>query len=388
MTARRVLLAALGCALAVRTRAFSAPSLARIHGGEGRRHLALGFQGSPLGVGSRGRAGSLARKDIVRTTRPVEVSALDASGWAAGAREAVAERNAYRVATVAAIGVALATLPLLDSGVAALWEVLRTKAWFRHDMFEPFVAVGSFFAWLHGWLIVDKLATSGAFGGRFNYLRRYRLQDQQAVAKGAPGLAEGKLPKPTRWYAGWPWELFVYLAPLYFLSQAGAFMPRRMALEWAAPSFLTVCGQVLGGLFLYDFFFWFGHLAMHRAPRRLYKALHGKHHQNPEVRASDTVRLTVVEEVVDVVCSIAALRLLQAHPLSRMIYNIVITFMLVELHCGYNMPWSPQNLLPAVFAGSKRHHAHHRTGGQYYGKFFKWMDDLYNRATRPAHRGS
>ena len=44
------------------------------------------------------------------------------------------------------------------------------------------------------------------------------------------------------------------------------------------------------------------------------------------------VRLTGVEETTDVVCSIMALRLLRAHPLSRCLYNIVITFLLVELH--------------------------------------------------------
>ena len=69
---------------------------------------------------------------------------------------------------------------------------------------------------------------------------------------------------------------------------------------------------MVGGLFLYDFFFWFGHVALHKLlPRRLYGRAHGKHHRSRDVRASDTVRLTMFEETVDVMCSIAALRLLK-----------------------------------------------------------------------------
>jgi sterol desaturase/sphingolipid hydroxylase (fatty acid hydroxylase superfamily) len=89
------------------------------------------------------------------------------------------------------------------------------------------------------------------------------------------------------------------------------------------------------------------------------------------------VRLTVVEEVIDVMCSIAALRLLGAHPLSRCAYNVVITFLLVELHCGYDLPWQAQNVVPgAVVGGSRRHHLHHARGGAgHYQKFFTYLDD-------------
>ena len=151
-----------------------------------------------------------------------------------------------------------------------------------------------------------------------------------------------------------------------------------MASQLAVSDTSTVAREIVGGLFLYDFFFWFGHVALHKlAPRRLYGRLHGKHHVSRDVRASDTVRLTVFEETVDVMCSIAALRILRAHPLSRCLYNVVITGLLVELHCGYDMPWSPQNVVPGnVVAGSRRHHMHHAASRVYFQKFFTWMDEL------------
>ena len=51
-------------------------------------------------------------------------------------------------------------------------------------------------------------------------------------------------------------------------------------------------------------------------------------------RAFDAIRLTYVEELVDVGCSILAVNVLRAHPLSRAVYNAIIVYLLVELHCG------------------------------------------------------
>eukprot|EP00600_Ochromonadales_sp_CCMP1393_P008604 CAMPEP_0174963306 /NCGR_PEP_ID=MMETSP0004_2-20121128/5257_1 /TAXON_ID=420556 /ORGANISM="Ochromonas sp., Strain CCMP1393" /LENGTH=422 /DNA_ID=CAMNT_0016211917 /DNA_START=8 /DNA_END=1276 /DNA_ORIENTATION=+ len=290
---------------------------------------------------------------------------------------------------IAASILTLGNLPVLDHSLLKIWNVVSIKNWFRHDMFEPFVAVGSFALWLHGWLILDVLSTHPRAHAIWQRFRKYRIQDQEFVWRNGvereqmnekkPLLA---LPSPNRWYAGWVWELVVYIAPLWALAtKTNVFAPRRAALSMPAPSFLTLVGQICGGLFFYDLFFFFGHWLMHQSHRlhpSLYVFLHGKHHMNRDVRASDTVRLTVTEEVVDVTCSIAALRLMRAHPLSRALYNVLITFWLVELHCGYDMPWSPQNLAPSLCAGSKRHHHHHKHNQLYYQKFFRYLDDGYN----------
>ena len=118
----------------------------------------------------------------------------------------------------------------------------------------------------------------------------------------------------------------------------------------AAPSLLRFCGEILGGLFLYDFFFTLGHVALHRArvpwgsasgrrsnlrplrrmgSVRVFQRLHGKHHANLDVRASDTVSLnarvqedghffaarfidglsTVLDSIVCALCVASSLRL-------------------------------------------------------------------------------
>jgi len=94
------------------------------------------------------------------------------------------------------------------------------------------------------------------------------------------------------------------------------------------------------------------------------------------VRAIDTVRLTPSEEALDVACSIAALNLIGAHPMSRCVYDVVIVYLLTELHSGYGMPWMLQDVVPGgLRAGSRRHDEHHRVGTVYYQKFFTWIDD-------------
>jgi len=73
-----------------------------------------------------------------------------------------------------------------------------------------------------------------------------------------------------------------------------------------------------------------------------------------------------------------ALRILNAHPISRTLYNVVITGLLSELHCGYDLPLSPQNLVPfGLWAGSKRHHVHHQNGRYYFQKFFTYLDNFF-----------
>jgi len=290
-----------------------------------------------------------------------------------------AEIRRWRAGAGLAVATCVALAPQINSWLARVWPVLQASPVFRHDMFEPVLAITAFFVWGHMWWVVDWLVNSG----RAPWLARYKLP----VPRGRAGQGKSAA---TPWYKGWILEAAVYLLPLWFLSATtDAFAPRRMALALGPPTIGRIAGEVGLGLFLYDLYFWWSHAAMHRGPlaSRFYRALHGKHHANAEVRACDTVRLTAVEQTIDALCSILALRTLGAHPMSRSVHNIVITFLLLELHCGYDMPWSPQNLVPGrIVAGSRRHHEHHRDGRVFYQKFFTYLDELFDYGARRAHQ--
>ena len=66
----------------------------------------------------------------------------------------------------------------------------------------------------------------------------------------------------------------------------------------------------------------------------VYRRLHAKHHKKRVQRVTETLRLTVFEQAVDVACSIAAVNITGAHPLSRTVYNMAIVWLINELHAG------------------------------------------------------
>lgn len=78
----------------------------------------------------------------------------------------------------------------------------------------------------------------------------------------------------------------------------------------------------------------------------VYKAIHAKHHERKVQRATEALRLSIVEEVIDVACSIAAVNITGAHALSRTVYNIVIVWLLIELHSGAASCWALFVCLP------------------------------------------
>lgn len=62
---------------------------------------------------------------------------------------------------------------------------------------------------------------------------------------------------------------------------------------------------------------------------------------------------------------------------------MTIVYMLVELHCGYDMPWMMHNVIPfGIVAGSPVHDRHHVVGNGNYQKFFTYLDKLLG--TSPA----
>ena len=117
---------------------------------------------------------------------------------------------------------------------------------------------------------------------------------------------------------------------------------------------------------------------MHKVPF-INRTIHKKHHEVTEVRAGDIVRLSLIEELLEGGFALFAIRLLNPHLVTIPIYYMIITFLLTELHSGFDFPWTPQNVVPfGLSTGSRRHHYHHRYGRHYYQKFFFHVDRLFN----------
>lgn len=306
------------------------------------------------------------------------------------------EVGKWRIAAATFIASIFAFAPQLDLQLIQFWFWLQNDTaallprLFRHDHWEWAVAVWAFFFWIHGFWLADRAVATADAKGIVHPWKKYRLQDQYEAEKNKRMLLRRSLSdenveldeKPptihqSKWHMGfWIFELPLYVLPLYIWDIC---IPRRAAkiAIWGAPTALGICKEVMGSLLLYDLGFFVCHYLMHKVPL-LYKYVHAKHHRSSEVRASDIVNLSFVEEIVDVGISILALNFLGCHPISRTLYNIIITFMLTELHCGFAFPWTPQFVVPFGLAtGSKGHHYHHRNGYHYYQKFFCHVDRLF-----------
>eukprot|EP00055_Hartaetosiga_balthica_P011818 m.55254 g.55254 ORF g.55254 m.55254 type:complete len:331 (-) comp7745_c0_seq4:197-1189(-) len=264
-------------------------------------------------------------------------------------------RNVFRtLLALAIVGLFVFSSPL-DVLVSDLWAYLRETWWFRHDTFEPMLATLSFFPWLSMFYILDLHTPIAA---------KYRIRKSKDMSHWKYN-GDGS-------FRGWP-VLVAYILPLMVFDY---FFPRRN-LPLSPPSSLRLVGEIVGLLIIYDALFFLCHRGMHLS-KRAYQFMHQRHHEKSVTRAFDAVRLTFSEEFVDVTCSIVGVNLLKAHPLSRAIYNSIIIYLLVELHCGYDFPWMVHNLVPfGLMGGPPRHDEHHKDGRNYFQKFFTYLDNYF-----------
>uniref|UniRef100_A0A7S3DQ26 Fatty acid hydroxylase domain-containing protein n=1 Tax=Entomoneis paludosa TaxID=265537 RepID=A0A7S3DQ26_9STRA len=290
----------------------------------------------------------------------------------------------------------------LDNHVlVTFWNYLLTSQAlpariFRTDSWEWCWAITCFSVYIHAFGWADRAVRKADEEGRVHPFKKYRLQDRYMAdqqrrsrfstrdtnSQQVQLLDQGKdndlvKPKHSKWnWQAWVGEFWIYAAPLLIWDIVAPRRHRRIG-GFAPPTTMGILGGIAGGLFLYDIMFFCGHALMHKIPW-LYRTVHSKHHITKEVRACEIVRLSISEEVLEVGFSIIALNLLSVHPMARTIYNMIITFLLTELHCGFDFPWTPQNVVPFGLAtGSRRHHYHHRIGKHYYQKFFFHVDRLF-----------
>jgi sterol desaturase/sphingolipid hydroxylase (fatty acid hydroxylase superfamily) len=222
---------------------------------------------------------------------------------------------------------------------------------FKHDSFEPVLSSTMFLVYITGWMLVDFYIPS---------LQRFRIQaaSDNRAWKGREEAAY----KEAAWY----------LLPLLVIDY---FFPRRQ-LPSDAPTIGRIATEVVLGLVLYDAFFFLGHFCLHKS-KYLMQKVHGKHHKNYSVRAPDAIHHTFIDGTWDVLCSVIALNVLRAHPMSRAIYNMVAIYLITEAHCGIEFPWMPHRVVPFhIVAGPVVHDRHHRNGSVNYQKFFTHLDYL------------
>lgn len=237
----------------------------------------------------------------------------------------------------------------IDASIQYLWvHVLLPSPIFQHDSFEPLLAVVCFAVYIGMWLVIDKYIT---------VLHRYRINKSNDMRSWDN---DNRMRNEVMWY----------IVPLLIFDM----IYKRRNLPSEAPTFIRLIVEVILSLVLYDCFFFVGHFTLHRFPI-LYKRIHARHHLMSVIRAGDAIRHTFIDGTFDVACSIAALNLIRAHPLSRAVYNIIVIYLITEAHCGYDFPWMLHNIVPShAVAGPVLHDLHHTNGNCNFQKFFTYLD--------------
>ena len=129
---------------------------------------------------------------------------------------------------------------------------------------------------------------------------------------------------------------------------------------------------------VYDFLFFCGHYYVLHRFRSVFDSIHAKHHTNSIIQAPDSIRHTFIDGTWDVMCSVIALNVLKTHPFSRSVYNVIAIGLIVEAHCGYNMPYMTHNIFTNhIIAGPVVHDLHHRSGKVNFQKFFTYLDAFH-----------
>ncbi|XP_071208749.1 cholesterol 25-hydroxylase-like protein isoform X2 [Salvelinus alpinus] len=120
----------------------------------------------------------------------------------------------------------------------------------------------------------------------------------------------------------------------------------------------------------------------------LYRMVHQAHHQNRITFALTAQDASPAELLSLQVLALTSAWVVGCHPLSEALFHLLNTWLAVEDHCGYDLPWALHRLLPC-FGGAPFHQAHHHVYRGNYAPYFRhwdWLCGTYLRVREEAGR--
>ena len=247
--------------------------------------------------------------------------------------------------------------------INVFWSQVVDSGVLENPMLEAYVAAGSFFVWISLYTLIS-----------YTPLKRYQFQNAS--------------PSPPIRMQTWI-SLPIYLLSIQILHSF-FFTKRKSSDENENPNIYRLIIEVGFGIWFYDLIFWVLHITMHIYPI-IFKNMHSIHHSvycNP----AGTVYHSFFDGLTQVAVNIFVQQISpcdgygQKHTLSRLLHNVIVTYMLVEIHSEYDAWWSMHNIAPKIFGGALRHRYHHAYSnpnfsgrkGVHYHQFFKYLDDFFD----------
>lgn len=255
----------------------------------------------------------------------------------------------------------------LDGLTASLWSAVYNWGPANAPLFEAEVASFAFFAWI------------AVFSGLHLVLGRQKTMESRF---------DGQMPtKPFEWavpenFHLWFNPLGSYLGSIWIYHQ---FLHEKPPLPELAPTFGVFAVELMFGIFLYDLCFFPIHWLMHKSSWGQMRKVHGYHHRvsSHTLNSLETVQHSYIDGFLQVFVNILVQQITpfggigEKHVMSRLVHNVLVTYLLSEAHSGYDLPWMSHRLFPEFLGGAPRHEKHHHDGRVYYQQYFKYLDDFF-----------
>ena len=253
----------------------------------------------------------------------------------------------------------------LDYLLDFLWKNFLKENWFiQHRSAEACVSTYAFGLYYAIFLAID---ISGVLN-RYRFTTRNRTQIAQIHNN----------------FSEYFYAPMFYLLPILIYHY---FYPGKIVSE-NSPTVFSFTKEIFLMLIFYDIYFISLHMTAHFVPI-LYRNIHRCHHSNQDLYASDTFRFTLVDFWMNVFPSIWAVHTFSHHTLSPIIYDALLTWLLVVNHSGYDLLFSLENILTScVFNGPRTHSSHHQQHASTYSQFFPFLDVICGTNTTGHSRST
>ncbi|KAJ4942400.1 hypothetical protein JOQ06_012266 [Pogonophryne albipinna] len=253
--------------------------------------------------------------------------------------------------------------PLVLQG---LWEAVQAGQ--REVLLSPYLPAS--YAFLTHVLLCTPFLALDALGSVCQRVRSWRV----SAGSGPP-------PSLRRWGECFLRVLSRYLSSVLPATALLHALCSPAVFPLLAPSCWELCVEVFACLLVFDTLFFICHVVMHRVPW-LYRRIHRHHHRHHlpfALAAQDSSSLELLSLLL---LALSSSWLVGCHPLSEAVFHLLNSWLAVEDHCGYDLPWALHRLLPCL-GGAPCHQAHHALHNVNYAPYFTHWDLLFGTYCAP-----
>jgi len=182
--------------------------------------------------------------------------------------------------------------------------------------------------------------------------------------------------KDNDWSLQWrcfKWLMFLHFViefPIVLLAHHGFRSVGMVTAYDQIPSWWTIAWQMVVFLMVEDFYFYWIHRLLHYGP--FYKHIHKIHHHHAAPFGIAAEYAHPIETAFLGLGTALGPLLFATHLFTVWAWLFVRVFQTVEVHSGYNFPWSLNNWIP-LWGGAEFHDFHHMAfTGNYSSTFTVW----------------